>query len=620
MFLAQRSKLSVEISYELPNRIHTAKTYPILSPNGSTIVIYGQENGVKIVWRGGRSFKEPQASSSAPKGKPNGTHDAVVLLDSDDEDAAASLPFEDNPEFEDEEVEIDPLNPYPGVLQVLDLYFGTDVLHLALLPHSHLRAEGASWKTLGPLRSKIVFAAACADNTIRLVTLPLTPPSPLSKARETFQSDFTEPHAGKGKWGETVALLNGHQKPSHGISMTTEISGAKAGSKQEANIVVASHSQEVTGLLLVFSIPLKSLNDSFRPLQTIYLSSPAKSISFNPSLSEARSSHLLVADSTGACRIYDYRLLIRSPSEDAPEDISAEQGSWLLSLYPAFQKDPPVGAHAGFGRKIVIDAKWIGGGGAIIALFQDGEWAIWDIEGVGPGSSSGLLGRQSIKGGSRSAYSISGWIENSSKSALAPTVVAPKTSSSRFVPMTPGTRKTVDLFSSSRSGQAGSGCGEICVLELPPTSSTATPEESVVFWLGETFAVIPSISKYWKANAGKKSGGASSIFNSTIGSRLIKLEGISLQGERCMGIDQSARPSTSGGLPTEITIIGEHRFTILFSGKISSQPLISSRSALVERKDNESGELDVVGIDQALALMDGGSSGGGLFKKKKIQR
>jgi hypothetical protein len=88
-------------SYELPHRIHTAKAYPIKSSNGSSVIIYGHEQGVKIVWRGGRAFKLPADNTAAASKKSNGADNAIVLLDSDDESPSAQA-FQDAPEFEDE--------------------------------------------------------------------------------------------------------------------------------------------------------------------------------------------------------------------------------------------------------------------------------------------------------------------------------------------------------------------------------------------------------------------------------------------------------------------------------------------------------------------------------------
>jgi hypothetical protein len=620
--------ISLRSSYEFPQRIHTAKAYPIQSPNGSSIIIYGHENGVKIVWRGGRPFKTPTESSTT-NNKPNGADNAVILLDSDDEGPAAQA-FEDKPEFEDEEEELDPSRPCPGILQVLDLYFGTDVLHLGLLPTAVLRADGAKWRGLEVLKQKIVFTAACADNLVRLVTLPLTPPSPASKARSDFQYHFTQAHAGNGSWGETVRLLGGHQKPSDGVSMTLDFAGAarqdqgkpdsKSSTPSGVHIIIASHSREITGLLLLYRVPISSASPHFEPFQTAYLPSPAKSITFSPSLSEQRSSQLLVAESTGVCRIYDFKLLVKSSALE--ENNATEQGTWLYSLYPGFQSNKNdasssqrLGAHAGFGRKTIVDAKWVSGGKAIVVLLNDGEWAIWDIEGVGPGTPQGLLGRQGIKGGSLSEFSLTGFIEGAAKTRGSG---PPQMTGSRFVPMTPGTRKSIEPF----GGKVPSGPvrGQISVLEVPPSSPTNPSDDSIVFWLGESFTVIPSLAKYWAANARKGASGGN-LFNGAPGGRAIKLESIDLQGERCTGIDQIVKGNPSTGLPSNILILGEHRFTVLTAGQAQARApfQLTARTALVEKSTN-AGDLDVVGIDQALARMENGSVNGFAMKRKDIPR
>jgi hypothetical protein len=104
---------------------------------------------------------------------------------------------------------------------------------------------------------------------------------------------------------------------------------------------------------------------------------------------------------------------------------------------------------------------------------------------------------------------------------------------------------------------------------------------------------------------------------------MIKLESINLQGERCFGVDQSPRPNSSD-LPVEITILGEHRFIILFAGTATSQKKCAGAgpniTALVERKGgNGNGELDVMSIDLALARMEDGNKSVGKRKSKGLR-
>ncbi|TVY30929.1 Nucleoporin [Lachnellula hyalina] len=603
-----KSQQSIQLSYDLPHRIHTTKTYPIKSPNGSTIILYGHENGVRIFWRGGRAFKPSSASSVGPK-KTNGAKGAVISLESDDDELPAKI-VEDKPEFEEGEEELDPSRPYPSILQTLDLHFGTNVLHLAILPTPALEAEGASWRGLDPVKKNIVFTAACGDNSLRLVTIPLTPPSPESKARPEFRADFTAAYAGKGKWGEKVTMLNGHQKPSGGVAITADFGRSKQASGQTgSHIIVASHSREVTGLLLLFKISVKSPESRVEPFQKIFLASPAKSISFNTSLSGHRFSQILIAETTGVCRVYDYN---KGPNitEEGSESSESEQGSFLLSLYAGFQntKDQSqTGIHAGFGRKNIVDAQWVSAGTAVIVLLSDGEWALWDIEGEGPGTTRNELPTETIHGGSRTQYSLTGYIDTGNKSRQS---IQTQPTTSRFAPMTPSTRKATEPFSARGSSDAIKG--KISVVEIAAPSPTTPSEESIVFWLGETYTIIPSLSKYWAANSRKT--GSGNLFNSVAsGSRMLRLEGIDLQGERCTGIDQITK--TQGLIP-EILVSGEHRLVILTTGSKSKELKTRQpeRFALTEKSANN-GELDVPGIDQELARMEnGGSRRGKLFQ------
>ncbi|QSZ32001.1 hypothetical protein DSL72_001570 [Monilinia vaccinii-corymbosi] len=638
-----RNPQNTQLSYELPHRIHNTKVYPLPSPNGSTIILQGSENGVKIIWRGGRPFKLQQGIP--PKAvKTNGSSKAVISLDSD-EDEAPKPPFEDKPEFEDDEQEIDPRRPYPNILQTLDLQFGTDILHLSLLPSAILKADGAPWRGIDPLKQKIVFAVACADNTIRLITLPLTPPSPLSKGRDDFRLNPAIANVGNGKWGETMVILTGHKKISDGISMTVDFEGKQTSTKDDSNsstetqIIIASHSKEITGLFKLWRIPLPIPSSSAMvpPFQSIYMPSPAVCISFNPALSEHHSSHLLVADNLGACRIYNYKLLV-NPSED-PEGIIAEQGSWLISLYPGF-KNIKADSYAsqkrtcsGFGRKTIVDAKWVCGGKAVLVLLNDGEWGVWDMNGVGPGAKRGVLGQQTIKGGARSDFNLAGYVEGATRSNSR-TSGLPQITQSKFAPMTPGTRKTTDLFS-NRVHPTGPMRGSISVLEIPSASSQLAYEESILFWLGESFTLIPSLSKYWSANP-RRGQSSANIFNTSPGSRPIKLEYVNLLGERCTGIEQAPKssfsPQTRTEISTDIFITGEHRFTILIGGKpvMPKQNRNAFALQLVQREDEDavmtvdrmidvgSGELDVNDIGRALARMENSerSSGDLLFGAK----
>lgn len=533
----------------------------------------------------------------------------MISLDDDDDEEK----FEDKPEFEDEEDELDPSNPYPNIIQSLDLHFGIDVLQLAILPKSTLAAEGSKFRGLGPLKKKIVFTAACADNTLKLITLPLTPPSQESKNREQFRKSPADAYAGKGNWGETVTTLSGHEKPSDSVSMTVDLDNTSTGkTRSVAQIIIASASSELTGLLRLYKVPAREPQNRVDPFQRINLAALSKSISFNPSLSGHRSNQLLVADKKGACRIYDYKELIITSDVNVGGAV-LEHGTWLLSLYTRFQtpKTDSItsqanGSHTGFGRKCIIDAQWVSGGKAIVVLLADGEWGVWDIEGAGASQSEtrGLLGPQGVKSGSISEYTLSGYIDM----GLKPRQPKPAQTTSKFAPMTPSTRKSVDIFSSKPSN--GAIRGQISVFDYPSSSPTHPPEESIVFWLGESYTQISSLSKYWATHKDPTKG-SGSIFNSSSNARMVRLEGVDLKDERCSGIEQIPNTSSSDS-PSDLILAGESRLAIIISSKQTSKDskalVAAGRLALNERPPTNIGSLDVVGIDQALARMENGNS------------
>lgn len=590
------------------------------------------------MWRGGRPFKVSSGQATLDGPKTNGANnDAVMIIDSDDENShpAASL-FVDEPDFEEEENEFDPAKPYPQIIQHLDLHFGTAALHLSVPPVSISALDA------GPaiLKDKAVIVAAFADHSIRLITLPLTPPSPASKLRPELQSNFMSGNAGNGKWGETVTELTGYSTAADGLSLTLTPmkSRVDASSKTERKsrssskpptgndwqILVASHSREVSGVLLIHQIPIIEnqtngkivytiSKENGAPSQTQYLSSPATTISFNPSVSQG--TQILLADNTGACRIYDCQA-----SAEGPGSGLSGTGSWLLTMYPGFQSSKSDAATAlsstalsNLGRKSVVDAKWAMGGKAVIVLLADGEWGLWDIEGNGPSISKSLLSRKAVKGGATTAFSATGWIDgpplkSSSRGAVT------QSSSSKFAPMTPGARKTAEpvLF----SGRSGHGFvrGQISVTRLPTKSTTSPVEECVAFWMEDSYSVISNLRSYWEAQVRRNSGGGGNLFNgASSGSRTIKLDNVNLRGERCSGIVQYPRATVpKNGLPTELLIIGEHRFIILSdaSPEVRSQQKhmpVQTQSQLVA-----TGNLDVTGIDQALVQMENGA-----FKSKR---
>ncbi|KFY43262.1 hypothetical protein V494_02048 [Pseudogymnoascus sp. VKM F-4513 (FW-928)] len=563
-----RTEQNVQLSYELSQRIYTAAPYPTPAPNGSSIVICGHDQGARVIWRGGRTFKP----AAAPKANGNGaSNNAVMIIDSDDEAPAG---VEEDAEFEDEEAETDPSRPFPPVLQHIDLVFGTSVTHLAVCV---------------AVQDRIVFAATCGDSSVRLVSLPITPPSPERKAGNKSR-----------KWGETVVALSGFSTPADGVAMTF-VREQDEKAKSTGYLLVASHSREVTGLLLLHKVPVLSVKkggntteklsqDHTAPFQTQYLSTPASSLDFSLS-----SNNLLLADKTGTIRIY---------SPDVAD------GSWLLTLHTDFLKSDTAKFSS---RKAILDTKWVLGGKAVMALLSDGEWGVWDLEGSGPGAPRGILGSQGIKGGALTPFSISGYIDGPSIKSTS----RPAASTSKFAPMTPAARRTVEpalLGSHNQSAAAGL----ISALPLPKTTTTSPPDERIAFWIEDAYAVIPSLRAFWEAQHRR----GANLFSGASGTKMIRIDNINLRGERCTGLAQSV----IDGANPELIIAGEHRLVIVADLPESGgaqRPRASmgleSGAGQLQIAAPSGMELDITGIDQMLDRMDEDGSPSLFAKRKSIQ-
>lgn len=589
-----RSSKRLLIGYDIPQFTHSVKVYPISSSNGSSIILIGHENGVKVIWRGGRRFLLEELPTSNTR-KVNGSGPAVVSLDSDDEATAPVIAFNDQSMFIEAEEEFDPLNPYPSIVQTLDLNLKTGVLHLAVLPASILKF----YELL--VGNRIIFVSACADNLLRLITLPITPPSPSIKERIQLQYAYEPTNSANGKWGEKIFLLNGHEKTSNGISMIFDFNDG------DPHYIIASISHELNGRLLLWCCSLESTLLQTEPFHSICLASPARSISFNTSSS--RPNYLLVAEAKGACRIFEY-CLPQSQASASDSPYSAH-GRWLLSIMTDFSTTKSklsnaAVANTGFGRKAIADAQWILDGSAILVLHDEGEWGIWDVERlrIDTANSQGNLHYHGVKGGSKSKFSISGFIDSSKKTYSSR---PPQTTASKFAPITPGTRRSVDPFNNQASIPKK---GQISVIEIPPSSLTRRTDEAILFRLGGTYAVIPSILQYWSVHSGNDQSG--SIFGNGSAGKIVKFEEVGLQGEYCSACDLiPIFQSESETIVPDIVVLGEHRVVIVSSEKSKASSLMgtmaNTQNATSNLKLSGSSQLNATNlgnIEMALELME----------------
>ena len=564
-----------------------------------------------------------------------------MISDSDHEtpENSEQPPYQGNPTFDEEYGEFDISEPYEPVVQTLDLPLGVEVLHLAF-PQLPADAHRSGLESLPILFSqKLVVAVACSDFSIRVLLIPLLPPSPQSKSRLELSQSASNLVVEKSMSGEQVLVLSGgttHRSIPKGVSMSATsnpsddpediymgendastktpdqagnnsrpVSRSRSRSRPEDlqwDLLIASHSADLSGLLLIHRIPILAGKAGLSPERHIpwriqHLASPALSVHFNPALYPAsRHSQLLIAEAKGVVRILDC----------LPQSKAAE-GSWRLSIYTDFETLPNSTSR----RKPILDARWVLGGKAILLLLADGKWGIWDLENAGPKPTDGTNPPGSTSAESWTKFALESWVGHTLKSRQLLKGSSTKTESrSKLAPMTPGTRKIRQqaLFTEPTPQPDGPVRGGLSVSPVPDASSIRADDEAVLIWHGSTIAVIPSLSIHWQ-NKARKSG---NLFGSGAKGEPKMINNIQLGGESCKEASlipsHTRRGSTKDDAPhPEVLVTGDHRIAIVTSPIAEPQIPFSPPSPLLSSTADQQllarGDLDVDGMDRILSSM-----------------
>lgn len=620
--------------------------YPLLSPNGSTIIVCGHQQGLSILWRGGRPFASQSVASEL---RPvNGVgNDVVMVIDSEDEEPENDR--KDTMIFEQEESERKPSQPHDPIIQTLDIPLGIAVLHLSS-PHLPCESQDSTMRSLPKMLSERMFIAmTCSDFTIRLLTVPLLPPSPARKTRAGFECRVLKESSTFGHFGEQMTVLpaeTGHQSIPHGVSMTitgspqhdheiesivaenvsdyqasggsniTSQAHSKALSERNSNMwhfLIASHSTDLSGLLLIHKIAVTADGAKLKtdsglhdiPWQIHYLPSPAISICFNPSLYPTpRHSQLLIAEATGSVRVLDC----------FSQHNQGLEGSWLVALYPPFQ----TASDSNINHKSIIAAEWCLAGKAVIVLLCDGEWGLWDLGNAGPKAKNELQAYEGISGRLVTAFTLSGWT-NRLVASKDPAYKSSSTSqkSQGLVPMTPGTRKMrqANLFAGPTNQPTGLLPGGVSVSSTCKASIDKAEDESILIWHGSSVIVLDSLVTYWQ-NAVR---GAGNLFGNDTRGHLKRMSCpyIGSEGWNQLSLFPKSYPSGARlGLSNqkEALITGERKIaTIAFHvAENRMRPLLSNQPAISSPADQNLlaiGELGVCGMDRILTGMSKGLHG-----------
>ena len=570
-----------------------------------------------VLWRGGRPLK----ANSKKNPNTNGREDsALMILDSDDEGQSSNFakPYVDKPEYEDEEEEFDPKEPYHPITQNVDLILGTAVIHLSTIDMPY-QLGTEEFRSLPPLlHEKLIIAVTCADRNIRIVTLPLSPPSMESKTRPELLSDLPISNVGYGSWGEQIIGLRGN--PAHytlpkGVSITlsspaiVEYEHSSLESKctqdqshtpstAQMDLLITSHSADISGLVLVHKISISTNSSNFNVdsfdqdhlWRAYFLTKPAITAQLHVPISSAQGNHpcLLIAEENGPVRIIDCQSISTSYQE-----------SCLLSLYPSYESTPN---HVPRFKQL-LDAKWILGGEGIATIFADGEWGIWDTHNA-----------SILHGGIPTKFTISGWM-GSSMAHLSSTKASTSRSAGRsfLAPMTPGTRKVKQeaLFTGTHARVSRSTLGGISICSREAISVGKGNDESMVIWHGDHIISIPSLQTYWET-AVKRSG----HLLGTNSQGQVRERSVPLGGESSRSVTFFPPSSTSGisqPLVESDLLIAGARTLLIIASPIRIGKRIPARrkvSVPVEKADQQllaRGELGVDGMDRILAEMGGGN-------------
>lgn len=360
-------------------------TYPIVTPQGATVLIYGHENGIKLVWRGGQRLKAASAppkptersdgSSNARNGgqavqpAPSKPPVDVMVLDSDEDEPAPVQPaqpapqakattpaFVDKAEFEPYDADLEQelllatagsvdqqaALSYPDVVQTLDLPLMTAVLHIAVPGLTPCGADDVPVDA-PLLRERMVFAAACASGDVYLFAVPLTPPSHASKARPELAAELLAGRPGSGIWGETMLLLGLQGRHSTALALTLTSHRTAAASSQRSKSADRRASSVTTG-----------------PAGAASPASPAPGTTPQQQAAQAR---LVVASSTreasGTMRLWDVPLtVLKAPSkpDDKPRPVEPFQTEYLPGPITtlAFNPSRPTQLLAAFSPQGVV--------------------------------------------------------------------------------------------------------------------------------------------------------------------------------------------------------------------------------------------------------------------------
>ncbi|KAL9049495.1 MAG: hypothetical protein Q9162_007191 [Coniocarpon cinnabarinum] len=625
---------AIRSSYDLPHRVYCAQLYPVRASNGSHIIVYGHDAGLTLLWRGGRRLRAHKNNQRQPRVTHQTRSTDVITIDSDEDTAPAKQAFEE------EEDEQDPAQPFESIIATHDIELKGAVYDVAVPP---LPAEPAQHSTVPDLfNDQIVIAAACSDNGVDLVVLPLDPSSPHRKTkahgRKKHHNDVqrvevtaADVHDGVPR-GVAFSYTNVNSSATYDASdEDTKMQDANAQhepSNAVWQLLIASHSCGAFGLLVVSRLQFAAGQDDLSAsnwscsTEVVKLQAKPVRVSFNPGRYPARRhSRLLLTDDSGAVRLF----------ETTSRDRDAETRLLTTFFAPYAPNSGVIGS-----RVKLLDASWALYGKCIMILLGDGRWGIWDYTGAGPQvtNRNAASGPRAVPGTGSTQLTIEGKLalasDNEIDSFAMESRSLRKASASRtttLAPMTPKTRKTrqESLFA-GQSGGLKSMHTVTGKISLSPLSNNDMLEESVIISYGQDFFTIPRLFTSWKRTQdGAKANAAASGQATLRATPLQRVDSLSTLGEMVTSIAQfpSDSQAPSQSLARNVLVSAERRLVIWCPFKqqpkpseqlgnlFTRPPQPSEQDLAIQRSDRDQlhrGNLSLAGVDRMLASMGSGQA------------
>ena len=560
-------------SYELDHRIHCSRLYPLSAPNGSTILLYGHDTGIRILWRGGRRPRNASSSNASHSITDGISNNADVEMEGEDGGGVdAQGRYEAGDEAQDPEC------PYPDVVAELNLDLETEVLHVAVPSF----APSIIARLPDLAKTHMIIALACADTTMKLMIIPLAPPAP-GTHQEYLDNEVREIQLEDSRAiprDLTIKLVLEDRDPS------ADVPQSQQERDQAATVIIAS----IGSLLSVWSWPVPLHPKAALPRALIpYIQTPVTGshVCFQVS---PRLNDLLVAEASGVVRILGFHPMQVSHKDDA---------RWIMSYQTPFHA--PENSTANLARrKKILSAVWILGGRGILVLLEDGQWGIWDLS-----ANSQSAGR------SVQEFALHGFLSTSSTDSTTQSSQK-KSTGSKLAPMTPNTRKqkSENLFAGPPKPSHAASLGGISV--SPTTTQSGSADESIVLWYNNAIYSIPSMQAFWQRSTSNASGGDRNSFGGLYAPGLTHITDINLMNENVTSISQFVAKPTSPAsalgqmnVQSDLLVSAEHRYIILqhIRPQIRSREQLKAATERPMSKDQrmlDVGEADLGGMNRIL--------------------